>query len=176
MVPDFRRAEGTVQQEGRARARGVEDWKTLEEAELMAGDEIRRADQIWGVDRLWPEAQVRNCDRTRLLRVIHEVALGKQVRSLTDDFDRVLVRADGPIGAEAIEQTAHGAGGFNVETSRVDRQAGMADVVVDSDGEVLLWLREGQVVEDRPHHDRRELFGRQPVAPTNHAGTQTGLV
>src|ERR1700737_2945073 len=115
----------------------------------MAGDEIRRADQIWSVDRLWSEAQVRDSNRAGLLRVIDKVALGKQVGSLANDLDRVLVRADRSVGAQAIEQAAHGAGGFDIEASRVDRQAGMTDVVVDTDGEVLLWFRQGQVVEDR---------------------------
>ncbi len=69
----------------------------------MAGDEVRTLDQIRRPDRLRAEAQVRHGDRARLLRVVDEVALHVGLVVLADDLDAVLVRADRPVGAKAVE-------------------------------------------------------------------------
>ena len=49
------------------------------------------------------DAQVRDGDRARLLRVVDEVALRVEIGLLADDLDRVLVGAHGAVGAEAVE-------------------------------------------------------------------------
>ena len=108
VVPDLVGAEGAVEQEDGARLGGLQHVEALQERELVAGDEGRAVDQVGGADRLRAEAQVRDGDRAGLLRVVDEVALGVVVRLLADDLDGVLVGADRAVGAEAVEERAHG--------------------------------------------------------------------
>ena len=61
------------------------------------------------------EAQVRDGLRAGLLGVVDEVPLGVQIRLVTEDLDRVLVRADRPVGAEAEEHGADGLRRLDVE-------------------------------------------------------------
>ena len=117
--------------------------------------------------RLGPEAQVRGGDGAGLLRVVDEVALRVVVGLFADDLDGVLVGAHGAIGAQAVEQGAHGAGLFGGEFGVVV-QAGVGDVVVDADGEVVLGRRLQQFVEDALHHGRGEFLGGQAVAAADH--------
>ena len=76
---------------------------------LACCDQVRRA------DRLRPEAQVRDGLRAGLLRVVDEVALRVQVLLGAEDLDRVLVRADRAVRAEAEEDRAHRLGRLDVE-------------------------------------------------------------
>ena len=116
----------------------LEDLRLAEQAELVAGDEVGVLDQVGRADRLRAEAQVRDGDRARLLRVVDEVALGEQVGALADDLDRRLVGADRAVRAEAEEHRLDLAGRPRVAEVAVDRQAQVGDVVVDADGEVAL--------------------------------------
>ena len=122
------------------------------------------------VDRigLGPEAQVRHRLRPGLLRVIDEVRLHVDVGVLADDLDGVLVGADRPVGAEAVE---HGPEHVVVlgRERLVHVQARAVDVVGDADGEAGARLRGVEFVEHRLDHGRRELLGRQPVASAYHA-------
>ena len=103
----------------------------------MAGDEVGLGDQIAGVDGLGAEAQVRDGHGAGLLRVVNEVALGVVVGLFADDLDGVLVGADGAICAESVEQRANTCRA-SVENGGIVVQAGVGDVVVDADGEVIL--------------------------------------
>ena len=49
------------------------------------------------------------------LGVIDEVALGVEVGVFADDFDGVLVGADGAVGAQAEEDGPHDVVGFDIE-------------------------------------------------------------
>ena len=102
-------------------------------------------------------------DGAGLLRIVHEVALGEVVGSLADDLDGVLIGAHGAIGAETVEQRAHGGGIFGVELGIVV-QAGMGDIVLDADGEVVLGRGFLQFVEDALDHGGCEFLGGQAVA------------
>ena len=73
----------------------------------MAADERCLGDEVRRGDRLGPEPQMRNRHGSGLLRVIDEVALRPELRLLADDLDRVLIRADGAVGAEAEEHRTH---------------------------------------------------------------------
>ena len=109
----------------------------LEKAELVHGDEVRLVDQVRTVDGRGAEAQVRDRARAGLLRVVDEVALHEAVGLFADDLDRVLVGTDGAVAAEAPEHGAHHAALVEPER-RVDGEAGVGDVVVDADGEMIL--------------------------------------
>ena len=60
-------------------------------------------DEVGGTDLIGSESQVRHGHRPRLLRVVHEVALREQVGVRSDDLDGGLVRSDGAIAAQRIE-------------------------------------------------------------------------
>ncbi len=152
-----------VQEEDGARRGRLEHVVAVEERLLVARDEVRAPHEVRRPDRLRPEAQVRDGDGARLLRVVHEVALREVVRLLADDLDRVLVRAHGAVGAEAVEEGAHRAGRLDVEL-RVPRERRVRHVVHDADREVVLRFRFRELVEDGLHHARRELLGRKAVA------------
>jgi hypothetical protein len=119
------------------------------------------------MDRLGTEAQVRDGAGAGLLRVIHEIPLGKVPGLLSDDLDRVLVCAYCAVRAEAVEQAAHGFGIFGRE-ARVVIDAGISDVIHYADCEVLLRLCLGQLVKDALDHGGRELLGREAVAASDH--------
>ena len=80
-----------------------------------------------------------------------------------------MVGAHGAIGAQAEEQALHGFGVFDLKGGVVI-QAGMADIIVDADGEVVLGFGLAQLIEDALDHGRGELFGSQAVAPADDAG------
>ena len=103
-------------------ARGLEDVVAVDELELVAGDEAGAADEVRRADRPRPEAQVRDRDGARLLRVVDEVALREAVGLLAEDLDRVLVGADRAVGAEAVEDRARDVGRLDVEVG-VERRA-----------------------------------------------------
>ena len=103
-------AERAVEQEGGAGLGGLQHVDAFQEGELVAGDEVGLGDQVAGADRLGAEAQVGGGDGAGLLRIVDEVALGEVVGLFADDLDGVLVRADGAIRAQSVEQGAHGAG------------------------------------------------------------------
>ena len=101
--------------------------------------------------------------RARLLRVVDEVALRVQALLGAEDLDRVLVRADGPVRAEAEEDRAHRLGRLDVELCVVG-QARAGDVVVDPDREPASRPLGGELGEDAGDHARRELLRREAVA------------
>ena len=110
LIPDPIGRERAVQQERRALIRVAQHVNAFQERELVASHEVRARDEIARFERFWTEAQVRGRNRTRLLRVIDEIALGKEIGVLADDLDRVLVRAHRAIGAETVEQRPHSLG------------------------------------------------------------------
>ena len=140
LIPNFVRAERAVQQEGGARLGALQHVQPLQERKLVAGYEICVRDQVAGVQRLRSEAQMRNGDGAGLLRIVNEVALRVVVGFLADNLDGVLVRADRAVRAQAVEQRAHRAGHF-ARKRGVVFQAGVAYIVQDADGEMILRLR-----------------------------------
>ena len=139
-------------------------------------DEVGILDEVGRADRFRPEPQVRHRHRTRLLRVVDEVALGEQVGVLADDLHRRLVGPDGAVGAEPEEHRLHLTGRPRVAEPVVGVEAQPGDIVVDADGEpplrgaVVSPIEPGQLVEDRLDMGRAELLRGQPVAPADHVG------
>ena len=130
LVPDLVGRVRRVEEQGRPRRRHLEDVEFLEQIELMASDEAGLIDevviyavegnkaivsfekeslfgglidQIAGSNRTWGEPEMGDGHRSRLLRVVHEVALGVEVSGVTDDLDGRLVRANGAIRAQTEE-------------------------------------------------------------------------
>ncbi len=165
--PDLVGAVGAVEQEGGTGTSDREHVASLEPLELVARDEVGTSDQVRRADRMRPETQVRHRRGAGLLRVVDEVPLRVQVRSLTDDLDGVLVRADGAVAAEPEEDGPHRVGPLRVDVV-VHGQARERDVVGDPDREVRLRLRGPQLVEDRFRHARVELLGAEAVPTSDH--------
>ena len=135
----------------------------------MTGHEIRRRDEIRRTNRLRPEAQMRNRDGPGFLRVINEVALRIIVGVLADDLDGFLVRADRAVRAEPVEQRAHHLRRFD-RKFRVHREARVAHIVHDADREMILRLRDGEIVEHGLDHRRGEFLRGQTVATADNFG------
>ena len=152
-----------VEQQRRAVRRAAEHVDPLEQPELVAADEARLLHEVGRPDRLRPEAQVRHRLRAGLLRVVDEVALRVQALLGPEDLDRVLVRADRSVRAEAEEDRAHRVGRLDVER-RVVVEARPGDVVVDADREPAPRPLARELVEHAGDHARRELLRRQAVA------------
>ena len=115
-----------------------------------------------------PEAQVGDGAGAGLLGVVDEVALGEVVRGLADDLDRVLVRPDRTVSAQAVEDGPVGAGMLG-GVLLVVGQAGVGQVVLDAHGEVVARALLLEVVQDGAGHARVELAGAQAVAPAHDA-------
>ena len=104
VIPDLVGGVGRIQQENRSLSGVLKHVDLVEEVELVAGHEAGAVYEIGGADGPRARAQVRDRDRARFLGVVHEVALHIALGFLADDLDRVLVGADGAVGAQAIEQ------------------------------------------------------------------------
>ena len=90
-----------------------------------------------------------------------------QVRLVSEDLDRVLVRPDRAIGAEPEEQRAHRVLSLDVERCVIG-EAGVGHVVDDPDREPPLGPLAPHLVEHPRDHPRRELLGGQAVAAADH--------
>ena len=156
------RRERRIEQERPARHQRLDHIISLEKHGLMARDEIGAGHQIRGTDRLRPEAQVGNRHRAGFLGVINEVALRVIIRAFADDLDGILICADRAVRAQAVKHCANHVVGFGREIG-VHREAGLRDIVVDADGEMVFRFCLREIVENRFDHGRGELLGGKPV-------------
>ena len=169
VLPDLVGRVGRGEEEGGAVLGLGEHVVLLDEGEVVARDEVRVGAEVRAADRLVAEAEVGDREAARLLGVVLEVALRVVVGVGADDLDRVLVRADGAVRAEAVEHALVAAlVGEDEGLVVVDRAAG--DVVHDADGEVVLGRGGGGVVEDALDHRGRELLGAEAVAAADDLG------
>ena len=149
MVPDFILAKRTVHQEHAARHQRAQHVVALQENPLVAGDEVRLRNQVAGVNRLRSEAQVRDRHRAGFLRIVNKISLPVVVGVFADDLDGILVRAHRAVRAQAIKQRAHHAVGFGRER-RIVVEAGVVDVVLNADGEMIFRLGSASDCRTRP--------------------------
>ena len=140
MLPDLFRTVRRIQKEDCAGCGRSHDVHPLKEGELVAGHEVRLGDEIGGADRLRSETQVRSRHRTRLLRVVNEVALRVVGSVAADDLDGVLVGAHRAVRTQSVEECAHRARALGREV-RIVADAGVRNIVVDADNKVILRLR-----------------------------------
>src|SRR5579862_7113541 len=106
---------------------------------------------------------MRDRDRSRLLRVIHEVALGIVIGILSDNLDRVLVCTYGPIGTEAIKQGANRAWVFSRELGIIV-EAGVRNIVANPDRKVILGSGFLDFIEDGFRHRWGKFLRCQTIA------------
>ena len=133
---------------------------------VVARDEVRLVDEVGCADGLVGEAQVGHGQTAGLLGVIGEVALRVFFGVVADDFDAVLVRADGAVGAEAVELAGDGGRVGDVDFF-FDFQRSARHVVGDADGEVVL-LALVHILVDRRSHGRIEFLAAEAVSAAEH--------
>src|ERR1700674_856718 len=109
------------------------------------------------------ETQMRNRDRPRLLRVIHEIALGIVNCIFSNNLDRVLVCPYCSVRTEDIKQGANCAWFLGGELSIVV-QAGVRDIVVNPDSKVILGSGLLDFVEDSFRHGWGKFLRCETVA------------
>ena len=124
------------------------------------------ANQVRGVDDALTKAEVRGGHGAGLLGVVNEVALGVVVGFVTDNLDGVLVGTHGTVGTQTEEHSLEEVA-FQLEV-RVDGEARVADVVVDTDGEACFRSVLGEFVVNGLDHSRGEFLGGKTVAATDH--------
>ena len=111
-------------------------------ARVVTGDKVGLVDVVRALDGLVAEAQVADGDAAGLLGVVLEVSLDILVGVVADDFDGVLVGADGAVAAQTPELALDGAGSAAVLGRGLFGQGQAGDIVDDADGEVA--------AQDRP--------------------------
>src|SRR5690349_2229707 len=79
LAPDLIGPIGAVDQHRRARRSRGERVELIDKVELVNADKVRRLQQVRRADRTGAKSQVRDRVGAGLLRVVHEVALGKTV-------------------------------------------------------------------------------------------------
>ena len=127
-----------VEQEGAALFEVGEHIVTEHVRLVVAGYEVCLVDKVSAADRLIRETEVRNGDAARFFGVVSKVSLSIFFGVVTDDFDAVLVCADGAVRAETVEFAGDaacvGSVDFFGNFKRVSR-----DVVGDADCEAVFF-------------------------------------
>ncbi|MCL4102565.1 hypothetical protein MMG03_002169 [Fibrobacter succinogenes] len=165
----FCRVRG-VDQEGCALLCILQHVDGFEMRSMVASNEVSFVftDQVRSVDDALTETEVRSGHGTRLLGVVYEVTLSVVFGFVTDNLDGVLVCANGTVGAQTEE---HGLEEVGIQLEvRIDGEAGVADIVVDTNGETCAGCVQLQFVEDSLDHSRGEFLGGKTVAATDHLG------
>ncbi len=167
VVPHFVRAKRRIQQERRTGLRCRQHVRPLQELELVARNEIGPRDEIRPPDRTRSKTQVGNRHGAGFLRVVHKVALRVVVGVLSDNLDRVLVRAHRAVGAETVEKRPDGPRILRRKLGIIV-EARVRDVVANSNGEMVLGRSFLDFVEHRFRHSRRKFLRREAVPAADH--------
>ena len=152
-----------VQEERTAVLETASDIVHVEVCLNVASHEVRRGNEVSGVDRLVAETEVRAGESAGFLTIVREVSLAVFVGRVTDDLHGVLVSSYGTIGTQTVE--------LSLEERSVThrdllayRQRSEGDIIVDTYGEVVLRLRQGEVLEYCEHLRRSGIVRTQTVA------------
>jgi hypothetical protein len=163
MIPHLACAVGAVQQERRSGFRRGQHIQAIQKPELMAGYKIGARDQVARVQRLRAKPQVRHRHRAGFLGIVNEVSLREMIGLLADDLDRILVGAHGAVRAQPVEQRPDRARIFGRKLG-IEFQAGMRDVIRNSDGEMIFGSRLLHLVVNCLHHTRTLAFSVSGIA------------
>ena len=141
----------------------------------VASHEVGRGHQVGRADGLVAEAQVRAGEATRLLAVVGEVSLAVLVGVVTDDLHTVLVGTHGTVSTQTVELGLEHAGATHGHLF-LHGQRGEGHVVLDTDGELVLGHRQGQVLINRENLGGRGVLAAEAVAATHDNGGILGAV
>ncbi len=81
---------------------------------------------------------MRDSNRASLLGIINKMTLGIVRRIFANYFDGVLVGPNSAILSKSVKYSTYDVVLFDIKAF-IPLQAGMADVIVDSDSEMVLW-------------------------------------
>ena len=128
-----------VQQESAARLQALQHVVFFYVSMVVASHEVSLFDQIRFMDRLLAEAQIGNGDAARFFRIVGKIGLDMHIGMIPDDFDRIFVGPDSPVGTESPELRLESAFLTNVDLF-IDRKRQVGDVIIDADREGMLRL------------------------------------
>ena len=134
---------------------------------IVACDKVSSIDLIRALDRSLAKTQMADGQAAGLLGVIGEISLSIHVCMVTNDLDGVLVGTNSTIGTETIELAADSTGRSSIEQF-ADGQAGMSQVVIDTNGEMILHFAV-EVCIDSLDMGRGEFLAAQTVTATNNS-------
>ena len=113
---------------------------------------------------------MRHGDCTGLFRVVYKIALRVFIGGLADNFNAVLVRADGAIAAKSVKNGLKRILVCIGSEALVPVQAGVCYIIENTDREMVFWLWFSQFIKYRLDHRRGEFLGGQAIAPTDNGG------
>ena len=111
----------------------------------MAGNKVRSVHLIGRTDRAVAETEVRAGEAARLLGVVREVSLTVLVGVVADNLNRVLVSTDSAVSSQAIELSLEHS--FAAQWNLLNlRKRSKGDIIHDTYSEMILWLRQFEIV------------------------------
>ncbi len=159
---EFLHAPTAVEKEGATGLNILNDIVSVHIGRVVAGDEVGLGDEVGGFDRLVTETQVGNGDTAGLLGVVCEIRLSIEVGVVADDFDGVLVRTNGTVGAKSPELAGNNSFRRGIRAfAHVEGQT--VKVVFDTDGEVSLGVLGLEVAVNGNDTTRSEVLAAQTV-------------
>ncbi len=162
----------TVQKEDAAVFETAKQIVFVNVARAVARDVIGAADEVRPADGIGAEAQMGNRDAAGFLGIVSEISLRKHVRVIADDFDRVLIRADGAVRSESPEFTGNGA--VRALRHGHGRQREIRHVVSDGKREIVARILGGKMREDGHDVFGNDVFRAEAVASADDANGKTG--
>ncbi len=174
-IPDLIRCIAGIEQEYRTIGGFFQQVETLRKLRLVAADKAGFTIfyEITGSNGARAETQMGDGHCSRFLRIIDEVALHELVGLFTDDLQRILVGTYRTIRTQPVEQALDDTLHVGIARTVVPLQAGMGNIVVYADGELILRLFCRKIGEHCPNHPRRKFLRGQSIAATENT-RQTG--
>ncbi len=97
--------------------------------------------QISGTDRIWAEAQMRNRNCAGFFRVIDEITLSELFGRFADNFNGVFIGAYRAVTTQTVKHGLNRLVQCIGAITRIPIQAGMSNIIMDADGEMIFRLR-----------------------------------
>ncbi len=130
---------------------------------FVAGHEIRLCNVIGGLNRLVAKTQMRNGQAAGFFGIVGKIALRIHIGMVADNFDGVLVCADGSVRAKAPEFAGMCTGRCGVRIF-CNLQRKVRHIVIDADREALLRRRRLHVAVNGDNLARVGIFRTEAVA------------
>ena len=121
MIPNFISFVRSIQQECSAVFGNAQNINFIHKLELVTSHKICRSNQISRTNRIIGKTQVRCGHRAGFTRIVNKVALTIFAGVFSNDFNRVLVSANGTIGTQTKEHSTYNIVWFNIKFSVISQ-------------------------------------------------------